>query len=112
MDQTRTRTVLITGATRGIGRELARQLHGSGLDLFIAGRDPELLESLQQELGCSGLALDLTPPGAPLQLFAAARQALGRLDVLVNNAGFNRAKEPITKIKDEDLDASYAVNVR
>jgi short-subunit dehydrogenase len=106
------RSVLITGATRGIGRELARQLHAAGLKLFISGRDSQLMQSLQQELTCPGLALDLAPASAPLKLFAAAREALGQIDVLVNNAGFNKAKEPIAKISAEDLDASYAVNVR
>ena len=112
MNETRKSTALITGATRGIGRELARQLQGVGLDVFVAGRDPQLLESLRHELGCPGLALDLSVPAAPLQLFAEARKALGRVDVLVNNAGFNKAKEPLSQVSAEDLDASYAVNVR
>lgn len=61
---------------------------------------------------CPGLAIDLAPAEAAVDLFAAARNALGRIDVLVNNAGFNRAKEPLAKVTAEDLDASYAVNVR
>jgi NAD(P)-dependent dehydrogenase (short-subunit alcohol dehydrogenase family) len=106
------RTVLVTGATRGIGRELVRQLHALGMPVFAAGRDPQSLTSLQHELGCPGMAVDLTPAAAPLELFAAARRALGRIDVLVNNAGFNKAKEPLSKVVAEDLDTSYAVNVR
>jgi NAD(P)-dependent dehydrogenase (short-subunit alcohol dehydrogenase family) len=107
-----TRTALITGASRGIGREVARQLSASGFNLFITGRDPQSVALLQSELGCSGIALDLAGAEAPVRLFAAALQALGRVDVLVNNAGFNRAKEPVTKVTREDLDAAYAVNVR
>jgi NAD(P)-dependent dehydrogenase (short-subunit alcohol dehydrogenase family) len=106
------RKVLITGATRGIGRELARQLHAAGLEIFVAGRDPDLVDSLRHELACPGLALDLTPASAAVQLFTAARQALEQVDVLVNNAGFNKAKEPLAKVTSEDLDGSYAVNVR
>lgn len=106
------RTALVTGATRGIGREVARQLKAAGFDVFVTGRDVDLMQSLQQELGCPGLPMDLTSPTSPIQLFAAARQALGRLDVLVNNAGFNRAKEPLANVSAEDLDASFAVNVR
>jgi NAD(P)-dependent dehydrogenase (short-subunit alcohol dehydrogenase family) len=45
-------------------------------------------------------------------LYARARQALGQVDALVNNAGFNKAKDPLAHVTAEDLDASYAVNVR
>ena len=106
------RTALITGATRGIGREVARQLHAHGLEIFVSGRDRAALETLQQELKCQGLATDLALADAPTRLFDTARAALGRIDVLVNNAGFNRAKEPLDKVTAEELDVSYAVNVR
>jgi NAD(P)-dependent dehydrogenase (short-subunit alcohol dehydrogenase family) len=112
MQNTNSRTALVTGATRGIGREVARQLATCGFKVFITGRDAQLLESLRRELGCQGLALDLAGSESPVQLFAAARQALGRVDVLVNNAGFNRAKAPLANVTAEDLDASFAVNVR
>jgi len=106
------RTALITGATRGIGREVARQLKAADFDLFVSGRNAEGLNALQNELGCRGLAVDLADPQAPIRLYAAAREALGRIDVLINNAGFNKAKEPIEKITLEDLDESFAVNAR
>lgn len=112
MNQANPRTALITGATRGIGREVARQLHAAGFRVFITGRDPQLVESLRRELDCPGLAINLTPAEAAGELFSAARQALGKIDVLINNAGFNRAKEPLAKVTAEELDASYAVNVR
>lgn len=106
------RTALVTGATRGIGREVARLLHAADFQVFVTGRDADLLAGLQRELGCPGLALDLSPPDAPVRLYTAARAALGQVDVLINNAGFNKAKDPISRITAEDLDASYAVNVR
>ena len=106
------RTALITGATRGIGREVARQLHALGFAVFITGRDARLLSTLRQELGCVGATADLADAEATVALYARAREALGQVDVLVNNAGFNRAKEPIDRITAADLDASYALNVR
>jgi short-subunit dehydrogenase len=112
MQNNNKRTALVTGATRGIGREVARRLKTVGFDVFVTGRDAHLLESLQQEFGCHGLALDLTGSDSPIELFAAARQALGRVDVLVNNAGFNRAKTPLADVTAEELDSSFAVNVR
>lgn len=112
MSNSTARTAVITGATRGIGRELARQMAAAGFTLFISGRDSGLVENLRRELGCAGIALDLAHSVTPVQLFAAAREALGRVDVLVNNAGFNKAKAPLVDVTAEDLDGSYAVNVR
>ncbi len=106
------RTALITGATRGIGREVARQLHAAGFRVFVTGRDHPTLATLQQELGCPGAPADLAHSDTVLKLYEQARQELGQVDVLVNNAGFNKAKDPIPRIIAEDLDTSYAVNVR
>lgn len=105
-------TALITGATRGIGREVARQLKAAGYTVFLTGRDEAQLAALRTELGAVGLAVDLAEPEAPVRLYAAARAAMGRVDVLVNNAGFNKAKTPITQITMDEIDQSYAVNVR
>lgn len=106
------RTALITGATQGIGRAIAKQLVQSGFRVFVTGRSATALNSLCQELNAPGVAFDLTPPEAPIQLYQSARSALGAIDVLVNNAGFNKAKTPLPDIQASDLDESFAVNVR
>ena len=106
------RTALITGASRGLGREVATQLAAVGFRVFVSGRDENCLDEVQQALNCPGLALDLGSADAPVRLFSAAQAALGQVDVLVNNAGFNRAKTPLANITAAELDESYAVNVR
>lgn len=106
------RNALITGATGGIGRELARQMHAAGFGIYVTGRDPEKLQALRDALGCPGAAIDLAAPDAPTRLYADASAALGHIDVLVNNAGFNRAKTPLADVTEGELDASYALNLR
>ena len=106
-------TALVTGASSGIGFEIVRQLCGRGLRVFATGRDAGRLDDLHRETGCFAEPFDLALPEAPVALYAAAKAAFGVApDVLINNAGFNRRKAPVTDITAEELDESYAVNVR
>jgi NAD(P)-dependent dehydrogenase (short-subunit alcohol dehydrogenase family) len=105
--------LLITGATRGIGREIVKQLSElGGYEIFATGRDAARLESLKAETGCRGVTCDLSVAADVVRLYAQAQSTLGQIDVLVNNAGFNKAKTPVTATSIEDLDSSYAVNYR
>jgi short-subunit dehydrogenase len=106
------RNALITGATRGIGLEVARQLCRAGFGVYLTGRDETRLASVKAELSCGGQVADLRDPKAVLDLYRAAREAMGRVDVLLNNAGFNKAKDPLERVAVTDLDDSYAVNLR
>ena len=107
-----TRTVLVTGATRGIGREAVKQLCEQGFTVFATGRDPQLLDELKRETGCLGEICDLSDSVAAVALYETARAVLGRIDVLINNAGANRGKDPLVDVSVEDIDASYAINFR
>lgn len=106
------RTVLVTGATRGIGRELVRQLCELGFRVFASGRDGALLDALKKEAGCLGEACDLADADATVALYARAQAALGQVDVLVNNAGFNPGKTAVVEVAADRIDSSYAVNFR
>jgi len=105
-------TALVTGATRGIGRELVRQLAARGVRVYATGRDAGLLEKLQAETGCAGGVCDLRNPQAVLALYEAAKAALGPIDILINNAGFNRRKAPLVETTLDEFDEQFAVNLR
>ena len=88
------RTALITGASSGIGLELARLFAAGGYDLVLVARSAGRLEELAGELrsrhGVTALALakDLARPESPEEVFRELEAAGVAVDVLVNNAGF------------------------
>jgi NADP-dependent 3-hydroxy acid dehydrogenase YdfG len=82
--------VAITGATAGIGREVARQLVAKGAKVAIGGRRQERLDELVAELGADnavGVRMDVRSPEDNARLVAAAVEKWGRLDSVVPNAG-------------------------
>ena len=84
---------LVTGANRGIGREVARQLGERGYDVLLGARDPEkaaaAARELEQSTGASirPLTLDVADPASIAAAAESVHRDPGRLDVLVNNAG-------------------------
>ncbi len=84
---------VVTGGTRGIGREIARALVGEGADVIICGRDKGLAEQVGAGLSkdgpgrCAGIACDVRRYGEVETLMRHAAETFGGLDILVNNAG-------------------------
>src|ERR1017187_9152135 len=86
-------TALVTGANRGIGREVARQLSELGYHVLLGARDAEKASVAAQELAAStggsvrALTLEVSDPASIRAAAESVRAQPGRLDVLVNNAG-------------------------
>jgi len=109
--------VVITGATAGIGREVARQLVAKGAKVALGGRRQERLDELVAELGADnavGVVMDVRSPEDNARLVAAAVDTWGRLDSVVPNAGVGMYGG-IMDQSDEDLafmmDTNYAGTV-
>jgi NAD(P)-dependent dehydrogenase (short-subunit alcohol dehydrogenase family) len=109
----RNRVSLVTGAGSGIGRAVSVKLASAGYAVVLAGRHAETLE--QTAAACAGDTLivptDVVQPDSVRALFARAREAYGRLDVLFNNAGMGAPAVPLEKITYEKWSAVVAVNL-
>jgi 3-oxoacyl-[acyl-carrier protein] reductase len=106
---------VVTGASRGIGRDVARRLCEEGASVLLVARSPDALSDASAEAGAGGgraatLVLDITDPDAGERMLAAADEQLGAVDVLVNNAGTSMWR-PIEDVPDSDWQAAWDLNV-
>src|SRR5258706_13448452 len=83
------KTALVTGASAGIGRAIAKALAAEGVRLAVVARRRELLETLQAEIGAKLVIIecDFMREDAPQAIAAAALAGLATVDIIVNNAG-------------------------
>jgi len=109
------RVAIITGAGRGIGKATALAFLADGYRVALAGRHRETLEGTAVESGAGDRALvvptDVADPGSVDALFAAVRKALGRLDVLFNNAGAGARPVPIDELTFDEWRKVVDVNL-
>ncbi|SCX24152.1 SDR family NAD(P)-dependent oxidoreductase [Mycolicibacterium fluoranthenivorans] len=101
----------ITGSSRGFGRELVRAALAAGDRVAATARRPEQLDDLVSGYGdrIAALPLDVTDPDAARAAIASARERFGRLDVVVNNAGYANVA-PIETGDDADFRAQFETN--
>src|SRR5262245_57198614 len=107
------RIALVTGASRGIGRAIARAYVGEGARVVVTGRDAGALNALAAELGTAvhAVAADLAAPNAPDALVAATLARFGGLDLLVNNAGAIHPARDLVDFRPEDWRGVIEVNL-
>jgi NAD(P)-dependent dehydrogenase (short-subunit alcohol dehydrogenase family) len=106
------RTWLITGSSRGLGRELAQAVLEDGDNAVATARRPDQLDDLVARYGgrIRAVGLDVTDPAAAHQAVATAAGEFGRLDVVVNNAGY-ATSAAIEDLPDEDFRAQLETNL-
>src|SRR3954452_22303765 len=105
-------TALVTGASRGLGSSIAQALAAQGALLAVSGSNVEKLESFRDGLGGDHVALpcNLSDGAAVDQLVPQAVEALGKLDILINNAGVTR-DNLLMRMKDEEFEEVIRINL-
>jgi NADP-dependent 3-hydroxy acid dehydrogenase YdfG len=112
-NQAMDKVVVITGASAGIGAELAKQLSAKGAKVVLSARRKPELEAVAAELGANALAVvaDVTRRDDVERLAKAAMDRFGRIDVWVNNAGRGISRS-VAELSDDDMDAMWRDNMK
>src|SRR6185295_4154997 len=105
------KTAIVTGSSRGIGREIALRLTRDGARVVVCARTATALDDVVREVGAgqgkaAAISVDLREPQAGARLVDFALKTFGGLDILVNNAGATR-RGPFVKLTDEDWEDSF-----
>ena len=107
------RVALVTGSTRGIGREIAATLANCGARVAVVGRDAARASEAATAIGATarGYGADVSETAQVAALVEAVERDFGSLDILVNNAGLTK-DNILLRLKDDDWDTVMAANLR
>lgn len=111
------KSIIVTGAGSGIGEGIAKRLAAEGAkvivnDVNLAHGEKVVGDIIQAGGTASFFAADVTKSADMQALIAAAVQRHGRLDVMVNNAGWTHRNRPALEVPEDEFDKCYAVNVK
>ena len=107
-------TAVITGAASGFGEGIARRFAEEGADVVVADINAEAGERVARSIGANALfaKADVTRSGDWARLVKSAVDRFGRLDIVVNNAGWTHRRKPYLEVSEAEFDKVYAVNVK
>lgn len=110
-----TRIALVTGANKGIGKEIARGLATQGMTVLLGARDAALGQAAAAELAVHGavlpLQIDITSDSSVGAAYSIIRERYGRLDVLVNNAAVGAARMPPSAVGVDEFRDVFETNL-
>lgn len=107
------RTVIVTGAGNGLGLGIAKRLVAGGARVLFVDQDPVVLTRVEEgkQKTMSAMVKDLAEPGAAAAVFQYAKESLGAVDTLINNAAWSFHK-PMTDVATSEFDRLIAINQR
>ncbi len=106
------KVAVVTGASRGIGKEIAKELHKAGANVILIARNKDLLKQLSSELdNCSYYSMDISNKEQIEETFKTIIKEKGGIDILVNNAGITK-DNLLMRMKEEDVEAVLNVNLK
>src|SRR3990170_7354672 len=111
------KSIIVTGAGSGIGEGIARRLAEQGAQVIVNDIDGASGEKVAAAIVASGgrasfFAADVTNSAAMKALVEAAEERHGKLDAMVNNAGWTHRNQSALEVSEEEFDRVYAVNVK
>ena len=111
------KSIIVTGAGSGIGEGIARRLAAEGAQVIVndinVGMGEKVVAAILKAGGtASFFAADVTNSAQVKMLVAAAVERYGKLDVMVNNAGWTHRNQPALEVSEDDFDKCYAINVK
>ena len=111
------KSIIVTGSGGGIGEGIAKRLAAEGAQVIVNDINAELGEKVVAEIVAAGgtasfFAADVTQTADVQALVAAAVARYGKLDVMVNNAGWTHRNRPALEVSEDEFDKCYAVNMK
>jgi 3-oxoacyl-[acyl-carrier protein] reductase len=111
------KSIIVTGSGGGIGEGIARRLAAEGARVIVNDLNVESGERVAAQIEAAGgiasfFAADVTKSADMQALVAAAGQRHGKLDVMVNNAGWTHRNRPALEVSEDEFDRCFAVNVK
>ena len=110
----RDKVAIVTGAASGFGAEIARQYVAEGCKVAVADINEVGAKDVAASLGANAIAVrcDVTRRADIDTLVAATLQAFGKLDIVVNNAGWTHKNQPLLNVSEAEFDKVYDINVK
>jgi 3-oxoacyl-[acyl-carrier protein] reductase len=106
------KAAVVTGGGSGFGEGIARLFAAEGARVLVADIAGERAARVAAEIGAEAIAADVSRDDGTAAMIEAAARRMGRLDVLVNNAGVTHVNQPLTEVGEADFDRVFAVNVK
>jgi 3-oxoacyl-[acyl-carrier protein] reductase len=114
MDRLKDKVAIITGAASGFGEGMARRFAAEGARIIVADLNAKGAERVAEEIGANAIAIatDVSQRSEVDEMVHAAQNAFGRVDIMVNNAGFTHRNGDLLKVDEVSFDLITAINMK